>query len=82
MAAQTIHTKRESIDEPEYNYEELNNEYKMAIQQEKQMSDTFNATSLRDEAESIQEALDKIVDFKSEPRNCTAEEMTGIGKYI
>lgn len=62
----------------DYNYKELHKEYHNLIETEKKSNITFNSTSY-DEHESMKDAFGKIVDFKSTPRNCTEEELKGIG---
>lgn len=63
----------------DYNYINLEAEYKKQLQNAIKSNETLNHTETKEE-ELVNEAVHKLVDFKETPRNCTEEEKNGIGK--
>lgn len=64
--------------ENDYDYNSLESEYKKELKNVINSNDTLNHTEAKEE-ELMKEAVNKLVDFKETPRNCTEEEKKGIG---
>lgn len=64
--------------ENEYDYVNLEAEYKKQMKNAIQSNDTLNHTEAKEE-ELVKDAMHKLVDFNEIPRNCTEEEKKGIG---
>ncbi|RZC39219.1 hypothetical protein BDFB_007510, partial [Asbolus verrucosus] len=61
-----------------YDYNSFKAEYDADVKKAQKQNDTLNFTDVKED-ESLKEAVENIVDFNKEPKNCTAEEMKGIG---
>lgn len=64
-----------------YDYAHFKAEYNEDIKIAERSNNTLNHTEAKEE-ESVKEAMQKMVDFKETPRNCTKEETKGIGEKL
>lgn len=64
--------------EKDYDYSQLEKEYKEEMKTAIKSNETLNHTEAKEE-EVVKEAMQKLVDFKETPRNCSEEEKKGIG---
>lgn len=64
--------------ENDYDYRNLESAYKEELKNLVNSNETLNHTEVKEE-ELIKEAVNKLVDFKETPRNCSEEEKKGIG---
>lgn len=64
--------------DPNYDYGHLKAEYDAQEKKVALSNNTFNYTDVKEE-ESVDDAVKAVMDFK-EPKNCTKEELTGIGE--
>lgn len=65
-------------DSVNYDYNSLKAGYDKEIKEAKDSADTLKYSTVKEE-ESLKDSLKEMVDFKKTPKNCTAEEMKGIG---
>ncbi|KAJ8977157.1 hypothetical protein NQ317_015480 [Molorchus minor] len=73
--------KREDLakrDSQNYDYMNFKAEYENNVKQEQKSNDTVRYSTVK-ESESLRDSAKELIAFKETPRNCTAEEMKGIG---
>lgn len=68
------------MEEQNYDYNSLKEEYYSNIKKTEILNDTLNYTEIKDE-ESLKDALASVIGNKN-VRNCTIEERQGIGNFI
>ncbi|KAJ8915646.1 hypothetical protein NQ315_003430 [Exocentrus adspersus] len=67
-----------NTDKVNYDYKNFKAEYENNIKAAVKANDTVKYTTVKED-ESVKDSVKAMVDFKKTPRNCTAEEMKGIG---
>lgn len=72
-----IISKREN----DYNYDELHKEYQENVAKQEKLNEAFKP-SVENDTENVKGVFDQMLDFKTTPRNCTAEEISGIGNIV
>lgn len=72
-----IISKREN----DYNYNEFHQEYQQNIAKQEELNEAFKP-NVENDTENFKGVLNQMLDFKSTPRNCTAEEISGIGIFL
>lgn len=75
LAVKNITAPIKKID---YDYASFQADYINQVQTARKSNETLNYTDVKEE-ETVKEAVNKMMDFKETPRNCTKEETKGIG---
>lgn len=78
-----IEQKRDNEDKNQdiaYDYNNFKAEYNQEVKEAQFKTETLNFTDPKED-ESVEDAVEAVVEIK-EPKNCTEEEMKGIGLYF